>query len=309
MRDGAERLTQLIDTLVACSESVRRALLGAEMGRLAEVVGMGADGAATTHIDQVAEEAAIGFLESASPRLNILSEEVGYIDYSADLTAIIDPIDATNNATAMPNFVEQPQADFWSVADTPFEAGHLFGYPYFAFSVGILKDGEMIAGCVRNLPTGEVYTAARGQGVKLDGIAVQGSGQQTIEGARIGLVRPETETALEAIRPLLTNMRVRLRIGGCSALDLAQISAGTLDALINPNRFSPGGHGEKIVDYAGGLALLDEMGGVLTGFDGKPISLELNLAHRTPLFAATTPELHAALAEMLYRVPWPEETG
>lgn len=94
---------------------------------------------------------------------------------------------------------------------------------------------------------------------------------------------------------------------GCSALDLALISCGSLDALINPNYISPGGFGEKLVDYAGALALLNEMGGVLTGFDGKPISLDLDLTRRTPLLAATTPELHAGLIEILHREAWNEE--
>jgi myo-inositol-1(or 4)-monophosphatase len=294
----------LVATLTACSERVREALIRAEIHRLAEEVGIGADGAATTHVDQVAEVAALDFLASAQPAMNVLSEEVGFIDRGAALTAIVDPIDATNNALALPNFVRQPNADLAELADTPLRAGHVFGFPYYAFSVGVVDDQGILAGCVRNLPTGELFTAARGQGVELDGIPVQGSGQRALERARISLVRPETETAWRVLKLIVTGQSRRIRLTGCSALDLALIACGSLDAMVNPNRISPLGYGEKVVDYAGALALLSEMGGVLTSFSGEPVTLEHDLLRRTPLLAAATPELHAALIETLHTVEW-----
>lgn len=296
----------LLATLVDCSERVREAVLRAEIHRLADVVGMGADGAATSHIDDVAERAALSFLDDAEPRMNILSEEVGFIDRGAALTAIVDPIDATNNAISLPNFHYPDREDVADLASHPGRAGHIFGYPFFAFSVGVLADDGLVAGCVRNLPTGEVFTAARGCGVELDGIPVRGSGRTTLDGARIGLIRPETGTAYEALREIIVGHRVRVRMGGCSALDLALIACGTLDGLLNPNLLSPGGHGEKIVDYAGGLALLNEMGGVLTHHDGSPIPVNLDLSARTPLLAATTPEFHERVREILAEVVWGE---
>jgi fructose-1,6-bisphosphatase/inositol monophosphatase family enzyme len=79
-----------------------------------------------------------------------------------------------------------------------------------------------------------------------------------------------------------------------------------MDAMVNPNRISPLGYGEKVVDYAGGLALLSEMGGVLTSFTGEPVALDYDLLRRTPLLAATTPELHTELLETLHQVEWDE---
>src|SRR5690606_29518253 len=120
----------------------------------------------------------------------------------------------------------------------------------------------------------EIFTAARGQGVELDGVKVRSRDVDSIDRAVISLVRPETETAWRSMRAIMTGAR-RVRITGCSALDLALIACGSLDGLVNPNRISPAGYGEKIVDYAGALALLNEVGGVLTGFDGRPVSLDL----------------------------------
>ena len=292
--------------MVQCSEQVHQALVRAEFRQLAEIVGMGADGEHTKGIDQVAETAALEFLEDAHPRMNILSEEVGYIERGSALTAVIDPIDSTINATALPNFDHPAPADLAERASGLEVNQHLYGYPYFAFSIGIFEDGRPIAGCVRNLPTAEVFTVVRGAPVELDGVPVTGSGKRYVDGARIGFVRPETTTALRAIEPLLVGLRTRVRIAGCSALDLALVACGILDGVINPNRVSPAGYGEKIVDYAGVWPMLLESGGVLSHNDGSPIPAQLDLAHRTPILAAATPALHAELVSMLDRVDWDE---
>ncbi len=294
---------QLIDSLVDCGKRVREAVVRAEYHRLAEVVGLGADGADTTHIDKLAEDAALAFLEAAEPRMNILSEEVGFLDRGSALTAIVDPIDATNNAVAVPNFAPRPDASLAELAETPLREGHVFGFPYYAFSVGVVEDGQLIAGCVMNLPTGEVFTAARGHGVELDGVPVRARQVTTLREARVALIRPETDAAWRTLRAITVGAR-RIRVTGCSALDLALIACGTLEALINPNRISPGGWGEKIVDYAGALALLNETGSVLTGFDGVPVPIDFDLSRRTPLVAAATPELHDVLMTALHAESW-----
>ncbi len=293
--------------MIGCSERVHHALLAAEFTRLTEIVGMGADGEHTTGIDQFAENAAVDFLDAAFPRMNILSEEIGYIDRGSALTAIVDPIDSTVNAVSLPVFHHPDRLALTERAIDPEQNQHLFGYPYFAFSIGIFEDGIPIAGCIRNLPTGEIFTALRGHGVELDNVPVRGSGRKSLDRARVAMIRPETSDALHAIEPILVGKNTRIRIGGCSALDLALIAAGVLDAVVNPNRFSPSGYGEKIVDYAGGLALLNETGGILTHHDGSTVPVDMDLSKRTPILAATTPQLHRELRDMLDRVNWAQQ--
>lgn len=301
--DTARKLVRL---MVECSEQVHRALVRTEFRQLADIVGMGADGEHTKGIDNVAEMAALEFLDEANPRMNILSEEVGYIERGSSLTAVIDPIDSTINATSLPIFNHPDAVDLTERAAGLEVNQHLYGYPYFAFSIGIFQDGRPIAGCVRNLPTAEIFTVTRGESVELDSVPVTGSGRTTIANARIGLVRPETKAALQAIEPFLVGSSTRVRIGGCSALDLALISCGILDAVLNPNRVSPLGYGEKIVDYAGGWPMLLACGGVLSHNDGSPLPDRLDLSDRTPILAAATPELHAELVAMVDRADWDE---
>src|SRR2546425_9274776 len=64
----------------------------------AEVVGRGADGAPSARIDRVAETAVLRVLDYEDARLNVLSEEAGFIDRGGDRTIVLDPIDGTHNA-------------------------------------------------------------------------------------------------------------------------------------------------------------------------------------------------------------------
>ncbi|HVG36455.1 MAG TPA: inositol monophosphatase family protein, partial [Thermoplasmata archaeon] len=63
-----------------------------------EVVGRGADGAPSARIDRVAEAAVLRVLDYEDARVNVLSEEAGFIDRGGDRTIVLDPIDGTHNA-------------------------------------------------------------------------------------------------------------------------------------------------------------------------------------------------------------------
>src|SRR5256885_13497225 len=64
----------------------------------AEVLGRGADGAPSTRIDRVAEEAVLRVLDYEDARLNVLSEEAGFVDRGGGATPVLDPIDGTHQA-------------------------------------------------------------------------------------------------------------------------------------------------------------------------------------------------------------------
>jgi fructose-1,6-bisphosphatase/inositol monophosphatase family enzyme len=289
----------LLDPLVECARLVRAAVAAAEYNRLAEVVGLGADGFDTSRVDQVAESAALNAIEAMQPRMNILSEEVGYIDRGSALTAIVDPIDATHNATSLPSFLDRPDRIEREIASESLPERHVYGFPYYGFSVGVRLDDGIVAGCVMNLPTGVVFTGARGNGVQVDGVPVAHNSVQDLARARIAFVRPRTEAGLAAMHPLLFGAH-SVRITGCSSIDLALMSCGTLHGLVNPHRELPHGWGEKVVDYAGALALLEEAGGVLTDFEGQPVPIGNDLSVRCALVAGATPELHATLLRELH---------
>lgn len=282
-------------SLVECSEQVRQAVIAAERRSLAQVVGMGADGAETSGIDQIAEDAAIGFFDHLENKVNILSEEVGFLDRGSSVTVIVDPIDATANATAAAEL---------TLTDLPPSMHHLapatlphsgqFGFPFYAFSVGAMQDGELIAACVRNLPTGDLFTATRGGGSRMNGVPIGCEPIRDLNRAWVSLVRPADQEGLRRASALMLNS-ARIRVTGCTALDFCLIASGVLHGFANPNTHWPPNFGEKVVDYAGALLILEEAGGVACDSDGEPLPLKLDLLARVMPFAASTPELLEAI--------------
>jgi myo-inositol-1(or 4)-monophosphatase len=286
---------RLLWSLVECSEQVRQAVISAERQFLAQIVGMGADGAETSGIDKIAEDVAIGFFDGLSERVNILSEEVGLLDRGSSVTVIVDPIDATANATASAHLKQSDPTDaVHELAPTLPEQSGQFGFPFYAFSVGALEDGKLIASCVRNLPTGDLFTAVAGSGSRMNGAAIRCEPQTELRRAWIALVRPADDEGLRRSTKLMLGSN-RVRITGCTALDLCLIASGVLHGFANPNIHWPPNFGEKVVDYAGALLVLQEAGGIASDQDGNPLPLHLDLLARVMPFAASTPELLQAM--------------
>jgi fructose-1,6-bisphosphatase/inositol monophosphatase family enzyme len=289
---NAERL---LWSLVECSEQVRQAVITAERKSLAQVVGMGADGAETSGIDQIAEDVAIGFFDQLESKVNILSEEAGFLDRGSSVTVIVDPIDATANATAAAELtLTDLPANMHELAPASVPHSGQFGFPFYAFSVGAMQDGQLMAGCVRNLPTGDLFTAVRGGGSRMNGVPIRCEPIRELGRAWVALVRPADEEGLRRATALMLNS-ARFRATGCTALDLCLIASGVLHGFANPNTHWPPGFGEKVVDYAGALLVLEEAGGVASDQYGEPLPLTFDLLARVMPFAAGTPELLEAI--------------
>ena len=109
------------------------------------LVGKSASGSDTSKIDKFAEDAILGYLDDKEIKLNVLSEEAGFIDRRGNRTLVVDPIDGTLNCTK------------W----IPF------------FSVSLAVGNKMLSDCdfglVKNLFTGDTYFARRGGGAELNG--------------------------------------------------------------------------------------------------------------------------------------------
>jgi myo-inositol-1(or 4)-monophosphatase len=271
----------LVDTLRGCGLAVAAAMRSLRLATtpvdLAEERGLGADGAPTCQVDEIAEQAALAYLERLPPRwrFNVLSEECGLLDRGAALTLVIDPIDSTNNATT--------------------------GFPYYAFSVAAVDD-RPLAGCVLNLPTGDCWTALRGQGAALNGRPLARGGVTELRAAIMAVVRPMTEADLVRLRPIFFGAK-RQRITGCTALDVCLVASGTLHGFANPNRYTNPIWGEKVVDYAAAALVLEETGGALCDQAGRSLDYPLDVRHRLCLQAGATPELLAASVAALGTEP------
>lgn len=285
----------ILQLMVECSERVRRSVISANHATMSESVGMGADGESTSRIDQIAEQAALHCFDTAEITGNVLSEEIGFVDRGAAITFILDPIDSTSNATVAIPAID----DVATPSGSNLHTSQMVGFPYFAFSVAAMIDNQLVAACVRNLPTGDLFTAIRGEGAAFNGARISTTRITSLDRAWVALIRPNGDEGLRRVSRILTGAK-RVRITGCSALDLVLIASGGLHGLVNPNAHRPPQSGEKVVDYAGAQLILQEAGGRISDTEGNPLPIDHDVARLTPVLAAGTPELHTELIRAIH---------
>ncbi|TPG37051.1 inositol monophosphatase family protein [Mycolicibacterium hodleri] len=135
----------------------------------------------------------------------------------------------------------------------------VYGIEAYAVSVGVQIDGRSVAGAVANVPTGEVFSAARGEGAHLRREGVSTSLRcNPIDDVRMALVgtgfgySPDRRSQqAEVLARLLPGVRDVRRVGSC-ALDLCMVAAGRLDAYYEL--------GVNVWDWAAGALIAEEAG-------------------------------------------------
>ncbi|HYG62715.1 MAG TPA: 3'(2'),5'-bisphosphate nucleotidase CysQ [Thermoanaerobaculia bacterium] len=164
------------------------------------------------------------------------------------------------------------------------------GIPEWSVSVGLVVDGEPVAGGICNPATGQTIVGAVGAGVTLNGKPAGVSGRTQLAGARVLASRSEVKRGeWQGYREGAFEMEPT----GSVAYKLAQVAAGLADATWT---LTP----KHEWDVAAGVALVLAAGGrVITG---KPEETRFNRAKPllTRLIAAT-PELVPAIEEEITR--------
>jgi myo-inositol-1(or 4)-monophosphatase len=135
------------------------------------------------------------------------------------------------------------------------------GLPEWCVSIGLVVDGQAVAGGIANPATGEIFLGAVGRGVTYNGQLVRPSGRATIEGAVVLASRSELgrghwdryRDAPFVVRPM-----------GSVAYKLALVAAGLVDATWT---LAP----KHEWDVAGGVALVLAAGARVKTLDGTPL--------------------------------------
>jgi myo-inositol-1(or 4)-monophosphatase len=142
---------------------------------------------------------------------------------------------------------------------------YVHGFPFYAVSVAVAHEGQLAAGVVLDALTGECFTAARGQGSKLNGEQIHVSKATQLEQALVAVSFPPNPQP--DAPDILAFMRVSplcqaVRRTGSAALNLAYVACGRLDAhwahYIHP------------WDSAAGVLLIQEAGGIVASYSGAP---------------------------------------
>ena len=217
-----------------------------------EEVCMGADGTPAAQIDKVAENAALMYIDRNSIPLNVLSEEIGFVDNGAEETLVMDPIDGTSNAIA--------------------------SVPYYTVSlaVGTSRLSDIRLGYLRNPATGDEIWAEKGVGAFKNG-------------HRIFVRKPDMDDLFMMIymgngaHPdafKLTKEVKSSRSYGCASLEMEIVAEGEADGyFMKAERYT---RSVRIVDIAASTLILREAGGEVYDLDGKVLDMPFDLDHRSP---------------------------
>ena len=193
-----------------------------------------------TAADRRAEDTLRQMLEHARPGYGFVMEEGGIIEGS-DRTHRwhIDPLDGTTN--------------------------FLHGIPHFAVSLGLEREGVMIAGVVFNPISNELFVAERGKGAFIDGRRLRVSARTDLDRSVIGtgvphLGRGDHGGYLKELAIVMARV-AGIRRHGAAALDLAYVAAGRFDGFWE--------HGLSPWDMAAGIVLVREAGGLVSDFSDR----------------------------------------
>lgn len=192
-----------------------------------------------TEVDRAAEKAIIDVLRDAYPGHGILAEESGESGADSEFVWIIDPLDGTTN--------------------------FIHGFPQYAVSIALTKNGVLEHGVIYDPTSNELYTASRGSGAYLNDRRIRVSRRVRLADSLIGTGFPyrqfDNVDAYLAMFRELTQKTAGIRRPGAASLDLAYVAAGRLDGFWEM--------GLAPWDMAAGVLMIQEAGGLVSDLAGE----------------------------------------
>jgi myo-inositol-1(or 4)-monophosphatase len=189
--------------------------------------------------DHKAEKTLFEELSKARPGYSFLMEERGAVEGTDKSHRwIVDPLDGTTN--------------------------FLHGIPHFAISIGLEREGVLVAGVVYNVVRDELFWAEKGQGAYLNDKRLRVTARGELRDALFGTGAPYHgraghEVFLREVERVIA-VSSGIRRFGAASLDLAYVAAGRLDGFWE--------RGLSAWDVAAGAVLVREAGGHAKEIDG-----------------------------------------
>jgi len=242
-------------------ESIRD-LAGTPEGNV--TVKMGADLTPTKMIDQAAEDCIVSYLHEHPLCSLLVSEEAGKVKFGGNGgTIFLDPIDGTFNALA--------------------------GIPFYALSIAYAEHGVVQQAFVRNLASGETFTAVKGKYARCDGKPISVSSISQLDESAMSVYGRK----FDPTRMMQLGQKIRRwRLLGASALELCYIGCGRIDGFVDLRGTL------RVTDAAAGMLVCTEAGGTVTDLEGRGIRFPNEVTIGRCL-VATNSVLHQKVIEYL----------
>jgi myo-inositol-1(or 4)-monophosphatase len=223
-----------------------------------------------TVADYHAQEAVSQEILAAFPGHLVIGEEGMAGDLGSDHEWYVDPLDGTAN--------------------------YAHGLPFFCVSVACRHAGDTLAGAVYYPLRDELFSAARGSGAHLNGVAVRASPVSRLDRSLVAAQAQSVDDgeirAFAALVERLMHVAGGVRSLGSPALTLCAIAAGRLEAYCE--------YSMDAWDIAAGQLILEEAGGRLTTFAGEP-----HVSADQADIVASNGLIHDGLITMLKGLPRP----
>lgn len=257
-------MNEITEYQTVCEQAVRAAgaMLVERMGRVKVREKGPAD--LVTEADLASQEMVRTAVLGAFPDHTLLGEEGPPDDgQRGEYRWILDPLDGTTN--------------------------YVHGYPFYAVSLALERNRDLLVAAVYNPVSRECFTAAAGQGAYLNGQRIATSrvtqlGQAVASAGLPAQVRrdsPDLEVFIEASIHCQS-----IRRSGSAALNLAFLACGRVDVFWS---FST-----KLWDVAAGALLIREAGGTFSRPDGSPFRLDDGR-----FLASANPLLHQEFCQLI----------
>lgn len=216
-----------------------------------------------TEADLASEQAIVAILQERHPGHDILAEEGDYGRKGADQRWIVDPLDGTTNFA--------------------------HGFPWFAVSIALEVRGQVVLGAVFNPHNRELFVAERGCGATLNNRPLKVSATESLDRALLatGFAYDHKVNPANNYQNFERFQRVAqaVRRAGVASLDLACVAAGRFDGFWELKL--------KPWDVAAGVLLVEEAGGRVSDYSGRPMPLDKGE------ILASNGRVHAAMQEVL----------
>jgi myo-inositol-1(or 4)-monophosphatase len=167
--------------------------------------------------------------------------------------------------------IEGPdKSHFWIVDPLDGTMNFMHGIPHFAISIGLQREGELVAGLIYNPANGDVFTAEKGKGAFLNDRRIRVAARSNLEECVVvtGIPhrgRSDHAEYLQGLGRVMAQVS-GIRRSGSAALDLAWLAAGRYDGFWEMNLHP--------WDMAAGIVLVREAGGFVTDLGGGKTMLE-----------------------------------
>ncbi len=256
----------LMNVMIAAARKAARSL-SRDFGEVAQLqVSIKGPANFVSAADHRAEEILYRELSKSRPGYGFVMEEGGVVEGDDKSHRwIIDPLDGTTN--------------------------FLHSIPLFAISIGLEREGQLVAGLIYNPVTDEMFTAEKGKGAFLNDRRIRVAARQTLADTVVSTGIPHRGRKghprfLRQAQSVMGHV-AGLRRTGAAALDLAWTAAGRFDAYWEYN-IQPW-------DMAAGIVIVREAGGTVLDLEGGTQMMETGsvLAGNAAITKALLPILNA----------------